>query len=335
MIEPRIRMLSSHISHMALQYVWRDSGVTQRHGFDLEVDVCGVEIDGRPPIPMSARAPGVLDGSYHFLSGLHHETYIYRARGDKRFVYLAQAQNDWDDRVVAAQGIESAKDLEGKRVLITTSAPCVYGNLKHALQIAGADVDRIDFVKLDKEGAGACRAAVIAVAEGEAAAASVDLPFDRQAEKRGLKRLGIPSLPVIHNATICANRDWVEGNEETTVAFLQSMIDVIYFLKTEKQQVCAILERTLAPLVGIDGDDELEHLHESWASLLSPKPYPHPLAVWNVYNLDVAHHPEFNFIGPFEIWDTSCLRSIDDSGYIDALYGSAAAAANPAVTVAV
>jgi len=332
-IEPRIRMLSSHISHMALQYVWRDSGVTQKQGLELEVDVCGVEIDGRSPIPMSARAPGVLDGTYQFLSGLHHETYIYRARGDKRFVYLAQAQHDWDDRIVAAQGIESPKDLEGRRFLITSTAPCVYGNLKHSLQIGGADLDRIEFVELRGRGAGACRAAVIAVAEGEAAAASVDLPFDRQAEKRGLKRLQVPSVPVIHNATICANRDWVRDNPETTEAFLRSMIDVIHFFKTEKQQVCAILERTLAPLVGIDGDDELEHLQQSWAALLNPKPYPHPLAVWNVYNLDVAHHPDF--VGPFEIWDTSHLRSIDDSGYIDNLYGSAEAAANPAVNVAI
>ncbi len=29
MIKPQIKMLSSHISHMALHSVWRDSGVTQ------------------------------------------------------------------------------------------------------------------------------------------------------------------------------------------------------------------------------------------------------------------------------------------------------------------
>ena len=335
MIKSRVRMLSSHISHMALHSVWRDSGVTQRHGFELEVDVAGVQIDGQPEIPMRERAPRLLDGSYDFLSGLHHETYIYRARGDKRFVYLAQAQNDWDDRVVAAAGIDSPKQLEGKRFLITSSAPCVFGNLKHALQLGGVDLDRIDFVQLPGRDARACRKAVIAVAEGEAAGASVDLPFDRQAEKRGLHRLTVPSVPVIHNATICANRDWVVENEETTLAFLRSMIDAIHFFKSEKSRVCEILERALAPVVGIDGADEIEHLQESWAALLSPKPYPHPLAVWNVYNLDVAHDPDVNFIGPFEIWDTSYLRSIDDGGFIDALYGGARASVNPEVNVAI
>jgi NMT1/THI5 like len=335
MIKPVVSVLASHISHMALNFVWRDSGVTQKHGFDMALTCCGVEIEGRPAIQMSARAPGILDGTYDFLSGLHHETYIYRARGDKRFVYLAQAQNDWDDRIIAAPEIKTAKDLEGKRVLITGTSACVFGNLKHSLQLAGTDLDRIEFVPIERRGAMACHQAVIAVAEGEAAAAGVDLPFDRQAEKHGLHRLDIPSLPVIHNATICANRDWVQENEETATAFLESMIDAIHFFKTEKDRVCEILERRLARLIGIDGDDEIEHLQRSWAELLSPKPYPHPLAVWNVYNLDVAHDAAVNFIGPFEIWDTSLLRSIDDRGYIDALYGDTARAANPTVNIAI
>jgi hypothetical protein len=88
-------------------------------------------------------------------------------------------------------------------------------------------------------------------------------------------------------------------------------------------------------IAGLQGPDEIEHLQASWAQLLSPKPYPHPLAVWNVYNLDVAHDPSVNFIGPFEIWDISLLRDIDDSGYIDELYGEAENAANPPVNIAI
>jgi len=335
MVKPKMKMLCSDFSHMALHYIWRDSGVTQKHGFDLQVDIAGMEIAGQPWIGMGDRAPMLLDGTYDFLSGLHHETYIYRARGDKRLMYLAQAQNDWDDRIVASPDIKSAKDLEGKKVIFTSSAPCVLGNLKHSLQLGGADLERIDFVTLEEPKQTVCRSAVDAVAQGKAAAASIDIPFDKQGEKRGLHRLTVPTVPVIHNATMCANREWVEKNEDSALAFLRSMIDAIHFFKTQKSKVCEILEREMAPLAGIDGSDEIEHLQDSWAALLSPKPYPHPLAVWNVYNLDVAHDPKVNFIGPFEIWDTSLLRDIDDSGYIDDLYGGATKAANPAVNIAI
>lgn len=335
MVQARIRMLCSDISHMPLLFVWRDSGVAEKHGFELKVDISNVELEGQPYVDINERAPRLLDGTYDFLSGLHHETYVYRARGDKRFVYLAQAQNDWDDRLIASPSVKSAKDLEGQRLIITASAPCVLGNLKHSLQLAGADIERIEFAKIEKTDGTYCQKAVAQVVSGDAAAASVDMPFDRQAEKRGLHTLDLPSVPVIHNATICANRDWVVENEDTASAFLRSMIDAIHFFKTEKSEVCAILERQLAPLVGIEGPDEVESLQAGWANLLSPKPYPHPLAVWNVYNLDIAHNPQVNFIGPFEIWDTSYLRTIDDSGYIESLYGGAQQAANPPVNAAI
>ena len=331
MVTPEIRMLCSDISHMALHFVWRDSGVTRKHGFELTVDVARMNLSGRPPVVMDERAPRLLDGTYDFLSGLHHETYVYRARGDKRLVYLAQAQNDWDDRVVVSREITSPKDLEGKKLVVTTSAPCVLGNLKHALQLGGANIERIEFVNLDRRLDTACLQAVDAVVQGNAAGASVDIPFDKHGEKRGLYPLDMPSVPVIHNATICANREWVLQNEESTLAFLRSMVEAIHFFRTQKSRVCEILEHRLAPLVGIEGADEIEHLQASWAALLSPKPYPHPLAVWNVYSLDVAHDPKVSFIGPFEIWDTSYLRTIDDEGYIDELYDGAHMAKNPDV----
>ena len=335
MVKPQVNMLCSSMSHMPLLYVWRDSGVTRPHGFELRIDITGVKIPGQRFIKHDERAPLLLDGTYDLLSGLHIEPYYYRARGDKRFVYLAQAQNDWDDRMIATQEVRSPRDLNGKKVIITATAPCVFGNLKHSLEIGGADLDTIEWVRVGRSDGGGYRSAVEAVTRGEAPAAAVDPPFDRQGEKQGLHKLDIPAIPVIHNATMCANRDWVAANEETTYAFLRSMIDAIHFFKTEKQKSCEIMERTVARHIEVSSADEIEHLWTTWAALLSPKPFPHPLAVWNVYNLDVAHNPEANFVGPFEIWDTSILRDIDDSGYIDELYGGPQEAASPPVNIAI
>ncbi len=335
MVKPQVNMLCSSMSHMPLLYVWRDSGVTRPHGFELKIDITGVRIPGQRFIKHDERAPLLLDGTYDMLSGLHIEPYYYRAKGDKRFVYLAQAQNDWDDRMIATQEVRGPSDLNGKKVIITATAPCVFGNLKHSLELGGADLDSIEWLRVGRGDGGGYRAAVEAVARGEAPAAAVDPPFDRQGEKQGLHRLDIPSVPVIHNATMCANREWIAANEETAYAFLRSMVDAIHFFKTEKQKACEIIERTVARHIDATDADEIEHLWATWAKLLSPKPFPHPLAVWNVYNLDVAHNPEANFVGPFEIWDTSMLRDIDDSGYIDELYGGPEEAASPAVNITI
>src|SRR5437764_4027666 len=146
MVNPKVKMLCSSISHMPLLYVWQMSGVTQQHGFELSVDVTSAKVPGQRFIKNEERAPGLLNGTYDFLSGLHHEPYFYRARGDKRFVYLAQAQNDWDDRLIATQEIQSAADLSGKRVLVAATAACVFGNLKHSLELGGADLNSIEWV---------------------------------------------------------------------------------------------------------------------------------------------------------------------------------------------
>jgi ABC-type nitrate/sulfonate/bicarbonate transport system substrate-binding protein len=331
MVKPVVKLLCSVSAHLPLHIVWRESGLAQKHGFELRVECVGTSVKGEVPVTMKDRAPTLLDGTYDFLSGLHHETYVYRARGDKRLVYIAQTQNDWDDRVVASADVTSPLDLQGKRCWVASSAPCVLGNFKHSLQIAGVDLSTVEFLGMNESSETPGREIVEAVVSGKASAACVDMPFDRVGEQMGLHRLEIPSVPVIHNTTFCANREWIQANEETTLAVLRSLIATIHFFKTEKQRVCDILEEHLAPILDLRSSDEIEHLQEGWARLLSPKPYPHPLAVWNVYNLDVAHDPKVNFIGPFEVWDTSYLRSIDDEGFIDALYGGQAEAVNPGV----
>ena len=42
-----MKMLCSDYSHMALHYVWRDSGVTQDNGFELQVDVANMKVAGQ------------------------------------------------------------------------------------------------------------------------------------------------------------------------------------------------------------------------------------------------------------------------------------------------
>jgi hypothetical protein len=310
---------------MALHFTFRDSGVTQKHGFELEIDIAEVKQGNRPVRKMSDRARCLLAGDYEFLSGLHHETYVYRAKGDKRFVYLAQTQDQWDDRLIARPEIKEPKQLEGKKIF-TLQVPCVSGNLDYALRQMDVDTSKIEFIS-SRSVVRNYYQAVQMVTQGELDAANVDIPFDLLAKKRGLRTIPLPSVPVIHNTTICASTEFVRQNEETVLAFLRALIEAIHFFKTEKQKVCEILSHELAPLIHLQGEDEVEYLHLEWSRLLNVKPYPHPLAVWNVYNLEVAHDPKVNFIGPLETWDTHYLRMIDDSGFIDGLYGDSSAKA--------
>ncbi|MCH6546683.1 MAG: ABC transporter substrate-binding protein [Deltaproteobacteria bacterium] len=318
-----VRMLCSHISHMPLHYTFSRSGIPEKYGFSLAVDIVNVEVPGRPYRGFKDRVPALLAGEYEFLSGLHHETYVCRARGEKRLVYLAQTQNRWDDRLVASPKIKTVKELEGKKVIVCSLRdPCVIGNLKHGLRLAGIDVETVEFHEAHEVGGVNGRLAVEAVANGKFDAAHVDIPFDLQAKKKGLNALDLPEVPVIHNTTICTTTTFAENNKELTINFLKALIETIHFFKTKKEETVDIIYENLRDKLHLGGRDEAEHLQTEWAKLLTEKPYPHPLAVWNVYDLDVGHDPKVNFIGPFEVWDTHLLRMIDDSGFIDQLYAN-------------
>ena len=321
MLTQKLRLLSSHISHMPLLFTLRDSGVAEKEGIELEIDIVNIPSEQKPARKMSDRVSCLLKGEYDFVSGLHHETYSYRAAGDKRFIYLAQTQNAWDDRLITSSEITRPEQLEGKRIL-TAHVPCVFGNLRMALKQAGADPDKIEFVFSGGDTKHPSHIAIEMVAKGEIDAANIDIPFDLRARKKGLHSIDLPEIPVIHNTTIAASTDFVHSNEQATLSFLRALVRAIHFFKSEKEKVCEILARELAPLIHLQGDDEVEYLHQQWSRLLCAKPYPHPLAVWNVYQLEVAHDPKLNFIAPWEIWDTHYLRAIDDTGFIDDLYGS-------------
>jgi hypothetical protein len=60
--------------------------------------------------------------------------------------------------------------------------------------------------------------------------------------------------------------------------------------------------------------------YNSVAKLL-PKPYPDHQAIANAYELCCMKEPKAKELSPIALWDLHYLRELDDSGFIDRLYG--------------
>ena len=132
-------LLASDSSHLPFLYVFKESGVMEKYGFEIDLHIVG----GAKAPTMAHRAKLALAGEIDFLSGLHHETYRERAKGEKRLTYLAQAQNNWDDRLVALPKIQTVQDLKGQKIVCHGKAPCVAGNLRAVLEICGLKPEEI------------------------------------------------------------------------------------------------------------------------------------------------------------------------------------------------
>ena len=310
-----IALLASDSSHLPLLTVFKESGVTQKYGFEIELEVVG----GAKAPTMAHRPRLILAGEVDFVSGLHHETYRTRARGEKRLVYLAQTQNYWDDRLLTSPKITSVQELRGKKIICHSSAPCVRGNLLAVLESCGLEREEARVEPIESM-SGSHLSYVDRVVSGEADATLVDMPFDLYGRKKGLRTMELPDRPVIHNTTILASTDYIKENRETVILFLKALIDAIHFFKTRPEEVVRILRTNLAKRLGLDEEEYYVHLQQGWARLLLSKPYPSAAAIHNVYDLDVAKDPKMSHVGPLEPWDLHYLREIDDSGFIDRLY---------------
>jgi ABC-type nitrate/sulfonate/bicarbonate transport system substrate-binding protein len=310
-------LLASDSSHLPFLYVFKESRVMEKYGFEIELHIVG----GAKAPTMAHRAKLALAGEIDFLSGLHHETYRERARGEKRLTYLAQAQNNWDDRLVANPKINTVEDLRGQKIICHSKAPCVVGNLRAVLQTCGLKEQELNTEAIEVR-TGRHLEFIERVISGDAAAALVDMPFDLYGVRKGLKIIDLPDRPVIHNTTLLATTDYIKQNEETVYAFIKGFIEALHFFKTQPEKVVPLLKKNLANRYGLDEDEFYIHLQREWARLLSKKPYPLPAAIQNVYDLDVGQDPAMKSIGPMEPWDLHYLRAIDDSGFIDQLYAS-------------
>lgn len=310
-------LLASDSSHLPLLTIFKESGVTKKYGFEIDLEIVG----GRKAPTMAHRTKLILAGEIDFVSGLHHETYRERSKGNRQLVYLAQTQNAWDDRLVGPAALKSVDELRGKKIVCHSKAPCVTGNLKAILrQIEFKDDEiRVDAVE---SMTGNLTPYVDEVVAGKAAAALVDMPFDLYAQNKGLKIIPLPERPVIHNTTILTTTDYIRENRETVILFLKALIDAIHFFKTKPAEVADILQKNLSKRYTLSDRAYYTHLQREWAKLLLAKPYPLPAAIQNVFELDAAHDPNMGNISPMEPWDLHYLREIDDSGFIDQLYAS-------------
>ena len=224
-------LLASDSSHLPFLYVFKNPRSWKNTAIEIDLHIVG----GAKAPTMAHRAKLALAGEIDFLSGLHHETYRERAKGEKRLTYLAQAQNNWDDRLVALPEIKNVNDLKGRKIVCHSKAPCVSGNLRAVLQECGLKPEEINMDVID-DTSGKFLEFVDEITSGKAVAALVDMPFDLYGIKKGLHVVDLPDRPVIHNTTLLATSDYIRANEETVDAFIKGFIEALALLQNQTER---------------------------------------------------------------------------------------------------
>jgi ABC-type nitrate/sulfonate/bicarbonate transport system substrate-binding protein len=317
-------------THLNLLHVVAESGSWARHGLDVNYNYQITKGDAH-------RA--VANGEVEFVGGNHISTYAHRARGDK-WVYLGQTLNAVHPKLVVRpnSGINSIAHLRGKKLGTRGMHPGLNDWL--LLKQRGLDVDR-DEVELVTKVDGLVsteaaeqgesgetdaartkkRAAVWQwVRDGHVDAALLLAPSHLFAADAGLKVIDIEPLPMIWYTTISSSLPFVEKHPDIVERFLKGLIEGIHFFKTQPEASAKIIQERYDK-EGKLNYEQATYIYQQLAPILEPKLYPTMAAIANVYEEAKRQDSDASKINPMELWDLHHIRQLDDSGYVDELYG--------------
>jgi hypothetical protein len=142
-----------------------------------------------------------------------------------------------------------------------------------------------------------------------------------RARKVGARILELPTMAMIEGVTLTTTTTYVNKHEDEVLSLIRALIDAIHFFKTNKADTLAIIKKHCTELLKMQNDEEWNCFYDTQAASLEPKPYPTLDAIRNVFELALKIDPEIKNFNPLALWDLHYLREIDDSGYINRLYG--------------
>lgn len=312
-------------SHLPFLHVVSESGAWEKHGLEVNYNYKISSADAHLNVPTE---------EVEFVGGNHVSTYAHRARGGDTWVYLGQTLNTTNGRLVVKpdSGISGVSDLRHKIVGTRGMHPGLNDWLY--LKQRGLDVDRDDYEMVSQVVSGGGAAGIDPahggptddepiwhwVRDGKVDAAFITPPGCVFAARAGLKVIDVDPLPMIWFTTISSSSTFIAKHPDIVDRFLKGLVEGVHYFKTHPEESTKIIKEMFDNEGPLD-DEAADFLYNDIARILEPKLYPAMAAVANVFEEAIRQDKDAAKVNPMELWDLHHLRQIDDSGFIDKLYG--------------
>jgi ABC-type nitrate/sulfonate/bicarbonate transport system substrate-binding protein len=301
----KVRGVYRSSSHLPIWTVMQEAGIWEQAGLEL----AGFEYCAQPPEAEKALFNAEID----FISGNHLTPYALVVQG-KPIVSLASPVNATNASIVSREPVGSIQDLKGQRIADTPAQGRdggfhhVRGNHMMYLIRAGIGINDVHWVEFEGSDA-----QFQALKSGKA-----DAMFAGGGEKykeQGFHVLPLPPLPMINGPTLTTSYTVLNKKKDFGERLVKAQVLAIHFAHTKRSETERILEN-LSKRTG-------RSYRYSSLERMPKKPYPDAQAIINAYELGCIKSPEAKQLSPLALWDLHYLRQLDNSGFIDGLYGRA------------
>ena len=209
--------------------------------------------------------------------------------------------------------IKTAEQLRGGSVAISRFGSSSDFIARYALQKVGLTPGKdVTIVQI-----GSTTARVDAALTGRVQATVVNPPASIIAQKRGMTVLAdLPKLGLVYQHTsVATTRKYIREHPEIVRRYVKSQVDAVHRIYTDKEASLRALARFIGRTV------ERDVLEKTWENLLSEsvlprKQYPSLEGIKTILATELKGKPG----KPEDFVDSSFIRELDQSGYIDGLY---------------
>jgi ABC-type nitrate/sulfonate/bicarbonate transport system substrate-binding protein len=208
-------------------YYAKDTRIYDKHGLDVEL------IQMRSDLQLAGLVSGEIDFTPSVGPAGAAIAYSLPVK-ELEILYLAPLFS-----LVSPSGVESVKDLEGKKVAVSRigSESHRYGSLM--LESGGADPKKVTFIQT-----GSTTVSLTAIQQGSVNAAVLSPPFTGIMAERGFKILARSrSLAEAPWLGLVANRNKMDRHPEQIRNILRSMRDVTAAIRRDKAAVVSYIEK--------------------------------------------------------------------------------------------
>ena len=309
----KINVAYSSISgNIAPLWVTQDKGFFRKYGIDVQ----SILIESG-----TTTAQALVAGDISFAS-LAGPPAIQSSLRGADVVMIAGVINTLTFQLFTERGITRPDQFKGKSVGVTRYGSATDFAMRYALDKYGLDADKeVAVLQLGNQ-----PAQLAALEAGKVQGAMLSMPTSVKAKKLGfpmLADLQMLGLEYQHTS-IATSRALLKSKPDLARDFMRAFIEGIHYAKTHRRETIEIIAKYLRT----DDKDVLDETYDSIVQTLVPeKPYPTQKGIQIILRELGAKDPAARAARPEQFVDTTILKELESSGFIDKLYKSTAAVA--------
>ena len=229
-------------------------------------------------------------------------------------VMIAGIVNTFAFQLITVKAITTPSQLKGKRVGVNRFGAAPDIAARYALRRMGIDPAEVTILQLGEQST-----RLAAMKAGQLEAAIVLPPITTLAQRDGMNvLLDMSELGAEYQITgLASSQGFIAQKTPSALKLMRAFVEGIHYYKTLKQESMKII----AQYMRINDMEAVGATYDYFADKIVPKkPYPSLKGIKALLDLAVKERPEAARVPPERIVNTTLLKELDQSGFIDRLY---------------